>query len=249
MGLNIDARGQAAVTDAMYFLAIVTALCVFLFMFSTGYGSSASDQMARQHYAEYTTSALKTVLYSSTARVAGESIYDDKTEKDHLLAYIKEEYAESGALNKEVRNVLYGNIAAIMAPVSDQFDYIFYIVQDEKFIYVLMHVSDLGAKKDGKISADAVLHRDYYCGFSSPNNSLVGKIGALKSGVGDTYQSSSKIKLPLNSGGASANLGADATLLMWAAADLTDVFDKSGGENGWNCTLVENYEDLKEESD
>ena len=141
-------RGQAAVTDALYFLLIVTSISVFLFSFSNGYGNTVSAQIAQNYNSDFATDALKTILYSSTPRNPDSSIYglSSEVEIDQLLAYVKEDYADKRYLTEKTMLILAQDINSIMAPLGDNFDYIFYlsVPRDQedvrqKFIFIFFH--------------------------------------------------------------------------------------------------------------
>ena len=43
MVVKFNEKGQSAITDAMFFLLIITALAALMFFFSTGYGKSINE--------------------------------------------------------------------------------------------------------------------------------------------------------------------------------------------------------------
>ena len=140
-------RGQAAITDALYFLLIVTGLCVFLFGFANSYGGNALGQIQSNYQSDFATDSLKTILYSSLPRNVGHTLYDDESqaEIDYLLAYVKEDYADDANLSMQTRVVLADNVRRILEPVSDNFDYIFvmripFSINNDKrdFVYLYM---------------------------------------------------------------------------------------------------------------
>lgn len=124
-----DARAQAAITDALYFLTIVAALCLFLFIFATQYGATVGQSIKDRYLEEYEASALKTILYSSTPRDPSQTL-DNSREIDFLLAAVKEDFADDSALD-ETKVTLLDNIRLIMNSKSDSFDYIFYIYSSQ----------------------------------------------------------------------------------------------------------------------
>ncbi len=254
--MEIDRKGQAAITDALYFLLIVTALCVFLFSFANNYGVSASSLIVRQYNADYSTSALKTILYSSTPRDPVDSLYDDDVEIDHLLAYIKEDYADDEKLEKETAEVLAKNIKSIMSPKADSHDYIFSISipNEDKFVFVFFHFSNFVDKAQSGArwpiyGPGDPSHFDVFCGIKKPpatENSITrDTIANLIAKVGDTSQSSAKIKLVKEEKGHFEDFKAQADLIMWNAintmpsgATITmEQFYKSDRE-GWCCIEV-----------
>ena len=127
MGLN--KKGQAAITDALYFLMIVSGLSVFLFAFSMGYGTIITEDLERQYGTEFASSAFKTILYSSTPRIEGKAL-EDAREVDYLMAAVKEDFADNGDLDR-TSGVLANNVVGIMEPLQDNFDYVFFIYVPE----------------------------------------------------------------------------------------------------------------------
>ena len=135
--------GQAAITDALYFMLIVTGLCVFLFGFANTYGNNANQQFQSNYHSDFATDSMKTMLYSSIPRDVEQTLYDESSnaEIDYLLAYIKEDYSDDGSLSMETRTVLADNIGRILAPIKDNFDYMFIIrlpppSLNNEFIYI-----------------------------------------------------------------------------------------------------------------
>src|SRR3989344_3312120 len=124
-------RGQAAVTDALYFLLIVTSISVFLFSFSNGYGNTVSAQIVQNYNSDFATDALKTIL------------------------------------------ILAQDINSIMAPLGDNFDYIFYlsVPRDQedvrqKFIFIFFHKTNfenIGTGRFPNFVADDPPRTDLLC--------------------------------------------------------------------------------------
>ena len=261
--MNIDSRAQAAVTDALYFLMIVTFLAIFLFGFANSYGTSIREQINDEFNTVFATNALKTVLYSSTPRDPGESIYDQDAEVDYLLAIIKEDYSDDQEIGPEERVVLGKTVRSIMSPVQDSKDYIFFITIPEQrhFVYFYFHTTNFikeGPFNPGRVyfyGADAIEpHKDYFCALC-PNCSSGDKLGVyeeieprmgrLLANVGPTSQASSALKLVLERpDGTFGDFRAQADLVMWDAVWLgaTDertaaLFDHSN-ISSWYCEEV-----------
>jgi hypothetical protein len=237
----LDQRGQAAVTDALFMLLIISGLSVMLFVFSATYGQDISNHILRQYSVDYTTDALKTLLYSSTPRFPGEPLNPRlpgaAEEVDYLLAVVKEDYADSLTLNDETKFVLMKNVEKIMQPVSDQFDYLFLITTQAPidYIYILLYKTEFICLKDGQAVSceaeerDVVIvppqppnpsHKFYYCKPSSPQ-----VISNLIFAVGDSSQSNSPMLLLRSS--EQYGLGvvnAQASLLVWPATLIPSSF-------------------------
>jgi hypothetical protein len=117
-------KGQAAVTDALFFLVIVMTLVSFLFFFSSQYGRAVGDYSTSKYGSDYAVSALKSVLYSSFAR-DGLPLQNSK-EVDFLIAAIKEDYAYNQDINY-FREHLTDSVKSAMQPVRNSFDYLLFI--------------------------------------------------------------------------------------------------------------------------
>jgi hypothetical protein len=222
-------------------LLVISSLSVMLFVFSSTYGQDISDHILRQYSVDYTTDALKTLLYSSTPRFPGEPLNpqlpDAAEEVDYLLAFVKEDYADSLTLHADTKFVLMKNIEKIMLPVSDQFDYLFLITTQAPidYVYVLLYRSEFVCLKEGQpVSCEAgerdvvitfpqppaPSHKFFYCKPSSP---LV--ISDLVYMVGDSSQSNSPMLL-LKTGTQYGldNEEAQASLVVWPATLIPDKF-------------------------
>ena len=218
-------RGQAALTDSLYFLLIVSGLAAFLFFFAASYGMTVEQQVVRQYRSEYATSALETILYSSTPRIAGQTLEDAK-EVDYLLAAVKEDYADDKVLD-ETSAILAENVRGIMQPFSDGFDYVFYIYlpESKKFAYAMFFVAgtEFQESVDGKVTGvsfkmegrDIVLDKtEKRILLCSPVS--LDDMDTLLAGVGQTAQSNAKIQLiEIAEGGAEKYPPAQVNLTMW----------------------------------
>ncbi|GEM_PF-950720 len=290
------ARGQAAVTDALYFLLIVTGITIFLFGFANTYGTSVDAEVVKNYNVDFTTDALKTILYSSVPRdpespngLYPTSEQEDKIEIDHLLAYVKEDYSDNQDLEPETKKVLGENIQGILAPISDNFDYLFFIstpevtpVAPQKFVFLFFHKSNLqpvAPDGDGfrpldpsEVKRDSIIgvptgeaaYKDYYCatepasgtGTTVDYSDLRDDLDQLIANVGDTSQSSSKIKLVKVSSGTSGteDVPAQTDLIIWNSTILkkSSTTDSSGFETfaiennqpPWHCITAQELDDM-----
>lgn len=135
-------RGQAAVTDALILLVIISGLTGFLFLFSANYGKGITDQVVRNDSYEFISSALKTIMYQSVPRDADQSINalspDPEQEVDYLMAMVKEDYADDGNLSVNTQRNLAKSVYAVMRPISDTQDYIFSINTAQKYVFFMI---------------------------------------------------------------------------------------------------------------
>jgi len=217
-------RGQAALTDSLYFLLIVSGLSAFLFFFAASYGLVVEQQVARQYRSEYATSALETILYSSTPRIAGQTLENAK-EIDYLLAAVKEDYADDKVLD-ETSAILAENISGIMQPFGDGFDYIFYIYlpESKKFAYAMFFVAGTDFQESGgKVTGVSfrMENRGIVLGNTEKRILLCNPVSLddmdeLLAGVGQTAQSNAKIQMiEIAEGGAEKYPPAQVNLTMW----------------------------------
>ena len=175
----LNNKGQAALTDALYFLLIVSIISTMLFFYASNYGLTLQERVSNQYWKEYATGALETIMYTSTPRVAGQSL-EETSEVDYLLAAVKEDFAENGKI-EETAEVLKQNIKGIMQPIAPGFDYMFYfyLFDAREFAFVMLYTRDAPTIEDGKV----IEHGDakiYFCNPPTLNSleKLVERIGA-----------------------------------------------------------------------
>lgn len=222
--MKMNRAGQAAIADALYFLAIVAGLATMLFVFSTGYGLSVAEATGREYRSDFATSAMKTILYSSTPRNP-QILLDDSTEVDYLLAVVKEDYADDGKIDESL-GVVRDNLVGIMEPLADNFDYMFYLyIPDKKEFPVLMlYLSKWAVKKlpGDKRRIEIIDPKEDVIFFCSPQS--LDNVDFLLTSLGTVYQSNSRIQLvEIKEGGRGYNtLLSQVNLSMWAATALPE---------------------------
>ncbi len=212
MEIALSQRGQAALTDSLYFLLIVSGLSAFLFYFTVNYGVMVERQLARQYSTEYAKSALETILYSSMPRTPGISL-EDAAEIDYLLAAVKEDYADDGQLD-ETKEILAQNLTGIMYPFAASFDYLFYIyIPDKKeFVIAFLRAGKVEAQPSGE-KTQLLVGRGSIM-ICSPSS--MDKLDNFLSGMGQTAQSISRMQLIDAEG---RYLPAQISLTMWVPTD------------------------------
>lgn len=233
--ISINSKGQAALTDTLYFLLIVTGLCVFMFTFSASYGENISTHISDQYLLDFSSSALKTILYSSTTREYDADLYDPNSEKDHVLVLLKESYAAHANSPDEVLDcdaalALADNIRGIMAPVSDAYDYIFYVynTRNQEVLFAFVHIVDerssavsvvgIPAEEiEGKgfvgVEVTAAPHTDRFCWPT------LGTIQELMFNVSRVSRSSGQL-LILVPNVAHGEINAKAEFIMWPTTSI-----------------------------
>lgn len=138
-------KGQAAITDALFFLLIVVTISVLMFRYSSTYGQKIEKATTDLYFKDYTNSVLRTVFYTSVPLDFSLNIKDAK-ESDYLIAQIKQNfYAEGKIGSTDVNNLgtedyrdlakynLYHTIKATMFPLKSQ-DYMFYIYEQKRSV-------------------------------------------------------------------------------------------------------------------
>ena len=251
--MELNSKGQAAVTDAMYFLLIVTFLSIFLFSFANSYGSSVKQQISDEFSTTFATNALKTILYSSTTRDPGKLITDDGAEIDYLLVILKEDYADDQQIDPAEREVLGRTISTILAPIEDQIDYIFMITAfgetGDDFIFFYIHTTNF-FEEDADIPGRGFVfyrskpgkpHVNYFCAITeddegNPISSYIGFEGTQKrlkrllANVGPTSEATSTIRLiRILPDGKLGDVDAQVDLIMWDAIWLGKTDDRDNG--------------------
>lgn len=141
-------NGQAAITDALFFLIIIVALSVLMFRYSSTYGNRIEQASSDLYYKEYTNSVLKTIFYVS-APLDFDLNLEKTKQNDYLMALVKQDYYAHGKLGfSDINNLsnnnyldiakynLFHTIKATMRPLESQ-DYLFYIFnnEDSNFLY------------------------------------------------------------------------------------------------------------------
>ncbi len=220
----MNPKGQAAITDALYFLVIVSGLATMLFVFSSGYGLSVAEATKREYQSDFSSSAMKTILYSSTPRDPRVSL-DQSNEVDYLLATVKEDYADDAKIDESL-TVLRDNIVGIMEPFADNFDYMFYIYIPDKreFPVLMLYVSSWAVNRTSTdprkvVPSDPKADEIIFCYPKSLDS-----VDLLLAGIGAIYQSNSRIQLleTKPGGGAYTTSVSQVNLSMWTATALPE---------------------------
>ncbi len=149
-------KGQAAMTDSLFFLTIIVALCVLLFKFSSTYGERIDLAINNLYFKEYTNSSLKAIYYTNIPLDFDKNILNSK-ETDYLITAIKSDYlfnqkiggSDVNSLNKEnVKDLakynLFHTIKSLMHPLPN-YDYIYYIqnTSNDDFIYFMLKINEI----------------------------------------------------------------------------------------------------------
>jgi hypothetical protein len=132
-------KGQAAMTDSLFFLTIIVALCVLLFKFSSTYGDRIDLAVNNLYFKEYTNSTLKTIFYTDIPLDFDKNA-ETSPETDYLITAIKSDFlynqkigfsdVNSLTTTEDVRDLakfnLFHTIKSLMHPLPN-YDYLYYI--------------------------------------------------------------------------------------------------------------------------
>ncbi len=224
----LNSKGQAALTDALYFLLIVSIICTMLFFYASNYGLTLQEKVSNQYWKEYATGALETILYSSTPRIAGHSL-DSTPEVDYLLAAVKEDFAENGKI-EETAEVLKQNIKGIMQPIAPGFDYMFYfyLFDAKEFAFVMLYTRDAPTLGDAGIE-----HGDAKIFFCNPPS--LNTLEKLVEGIGASAPSNARVQfIEISESDIPGYPPAEVNLTMWIPTPLdSELLDEL------NCELNE----------
>jgi hypothetical protein len=233
--INNRKKGQAAITDALFFLTIIVTLSVLLFKFSSTYGDRIDLATSNLYFKEYSNSAMKTIFYSEVPLDYSLDV-DNASEVDYLMTSIKADYFKDGVIGKMPTGVggndhqyineisgddsdiakynLYHTIKAVMNPLPT-YDYVFYLyyIDLERFEFVLIKITDF---EDGDQSINYQVSYDpanmkskyYLC-----NPSDYADVRKLVSKVNRVYASS----IPLQFVAKNDDRQINNTFATWAA--------------------------------
>jgi len=159
----LNENGQAALTDAMFLLAIVSGLSVMMFLFIADYGLTIERAALDFYGSDYATSALQTLLYSSTPRDPGEFLSTAK-EIDYLLAFLKEDYANERKLGEQSKALLVKDLNLVLSSSLATHDFIFVmrtvsadLTRPTEFVFVALKYTEFDS------NTGIVTPQYYYC--------------------------------------------------------------------------------------
>jgi hypothetical protein len=155
-------KGQAAVTDALFFLMIIVTLAVLMFRYSSSYGERVDQSISDLYFKEYANSAMRTIFYTSIP-LNYDLNYQQGQETDYLMTAIKHDYYSDqviGAEDSDINSLnlvdgagnldygdivkfnLYHMIKSIMQPLNN-YDYVFYMYDySEDFIFFVLKLTN-----------------------------------------------------------------------------------------------------------
>ncbi|HNV01274.1 MAG TPA: hypothetical protein PKK60_02485 [archaeon] len=252
-------KGQAALMDSLFFMAIVSAICTTLFFFTANYGVQLDKQVSAFYSSDFASDTLKVVSYINVLR-DGSSIYQHSggpVELDYLLAMMKEDYSDKKEFSCQTRKALVNTFDSSLKPFSDSLDYAFYFVNtnQDSFLFLMMVVHECNKEvypeecicyknysssactgnTEGVNSPDFIKLNYYYC---KPQST-----GILKDKVfpyaGKVDVASSKFDFTDDITKTKSSTFYDAELAMWVSKDIESLNSLSQQGSEFNCVLID----------
>lgn len=222
---------QAAITDALFLLVIISSLTGFLFLFAANYGKGIADQVNRNDNFEFASSALKTIMYQSVPRDSNKTINtlspDPNLELDYLMAMVKEDYADDKNLSDNIKKSLAKATYSVMRPVADTQDYLFAINTAQKYVFLMLWRTKFipTGQRFGDVTVDPQeTHEIFFCDPSLSDNALQ----KLFLRVGNTVQAQALVNMVEFTGNTflltldTSEVRAGVLLAMWTATTIPD---------------------------
>lgn len=236
-------RGQAALVDSLFFIAIVSALGTGLFYFAINYGLSSEAMLNSFYSSDFASDALKVITYVNITRdgkiVTPDMVVSPSDEFDYLFAMIKEDYAEHSRdpvqITLQTQQYIARTLYSVLKPFDTSFDYIFFIAKEgaikseQKFMVMIFA---LHKPVDPNDKTQGVTREFYSCAPAFSNvieKYIFPNAGSLDSSIG-------RISLCESSGQClSYLLGID----IWVSKKA-EIFTNitNGTDTEFKCTLI-----------
>ncbi len=262
--INNRKKGQAAITDALFFLTIIVTLAVLLFKFSSTYGDRIDLATSNLYFKEYSNSAMKTIFYSEVPLDYSLNL-ETAGEADYLMTSIKADYFKDGVIGKTLPQVsggdhnlinkisgmdgddiakfnLYHTIKAVMYPLPT-YDYVFYLynIDLERFEFVLIKLTDFGAISNQATNYQVTYSDDPFQKYYLCNPNSYSEIRTLVEKVNRVYASSIPLQFVVNNVDRQIN----NTFATWAAT--TAITEDDLVNDYMNCIEIDD-DQIKEDA-
>ena len=234
----LGCKGQAALTDSLFFLAIVAAITAMLFFYMTSYGQRMNNQLDSFYTRDFAADSLKVITYVNTIRDGTElqkhidgaycSGGCPVPEFDYLLALMKEDYSDNQEFTPQTTNAIALTLNSVLKPFDDSVDYAFYLLSEgeDDFLFLLLAVhegeEDTLIDAEKKIYENGYVERVYYTCNPQNQDVLVKHVTPF---VGEVNQSKGKVSFVdpkvTDSSGRPFIIGLD----VWISKDLPVIKD------------------------
>ncbi|VVB74806.1 Uncharacterised protein [uncultured archaeon] len=144
--LHMNQRGQAALVDSLFFIAIVATICTGLFYFAVNYGLGTENLLNSFYSTDFAMDSLKVITYINVMRDGSAVIVGNPSssslstlstsspagskEYDYLLALIKEDFSKNKKLGTQTKIAIANTLYSVLKPFDDSVDYAFYISRE-----------------------------------------------------------------------------------------------------------------------
>ena len=112
--VNINKKGQASITDALIFLAIVSVVSTMLIVVSMNYGLTILKNVKNNYEKSYVENALTTLYHLDYGR-DGNDLFNTKV-SDALMTMVKEDYGVLGRIRKITKKSLFKSLRQVFLP-------------------------------------------------------------------------------------------------------------------------------------
>ncbi len=243
MNLIKQIKGQAAMTDSLFFLTIIVALCVLLFNFSATYGERTDFAINNLYFKEYTNSSLKAIFYTDIPLNFTKDI--NSLETDYLITALKSDFLPDRKIgdsdinslsNGNIRDLskynLFYTIKSLMYPLPN-YDYLYYIqeIDTTNFIYFMLKINEVNDNK--------IISRYYLCEPLSIN-----PIRALVQNANKIYSSSTPLVFKFKENSGQNEVRTVSNLTIWPSTNSIndEIITNTKIENSVNLKCKEYIE-------
>jgi hypothetical protein len=133
----LNEKGQAALVDSLFFIAIVSTICTGLFYFAINYGLGTESLLNSFYSSDFAMDSLKVITYVNVMRDGSAVRLEDalattttNAQYDYLLALLKEDYARTKKIGIDSRRAIANTLYSVLKPFDDSIDYVFYIIKE-----------------------------------------------------------------------------------------------------------------------
>ncbi len=201
----MDNAGQAALTDSLFFIAIIAVLSTGLFYFAINYGLSTEAMLNSFYSSDFAMDSLKVVTYVNIMRDGSPvNLNSYSTENapqgqfDYMLALVKEDYSRNSEISPSTKKAIANTLHSVLKPFDSSIDYVFFIalessgVGEKKFVALILATRKCMAENNdcSNISQgeDLPIKRVYYACDPAVSNVLekyiYPNVGKVDSAIG-----------------------------------------------------------------
>ena len=120
----MNKKGQAAATDALIFLGIVSVVFVMIIGYTMNYGTGILGSAKKLYMSNYEFTSLK-VFFTADYGRDGNSLVDTQG-MDSVAIMIKEDYGTVSSISKTTKQAMFGVLDSIFLPLPQR-SYLMYI--------------------------------------------------------------------------------------------------------------------------